>query len=1180
MNKKNLWLVIFLGLAVFLGAASLVLAQSNNSDAIAVRIIPNPNHYSISRWYESQGFNGSPQSLLVDGYEAIRDGRTVYVNAANLSGTNIFINVYLISYNQNPTAATVDILGQIVSHWKFNNNLNNPSELYHCSISAFSCASDADCAPTQICATSTPAAGSCVLKEPKTCLVDTDCPSNFFCDSVKAKISRDLKRIGKIEELKEALFKFKSLNNSYPSLSAGTYLAGHSLSVWPSWSQVLLSELAVDQSFFDPINRLGACPGYDPQTCWDKDKKEFFSTPGNSTLTLPPNSYAMAYSSDPNGSNYNLCAVLESREPALGLTFSPNDPTSSACVTMTGIISPGTATNTAPQLVDKYLIGEAGREFNGFIKVIDREKNPLTWKINESSLPGWTGGPILKDTSNPEQKKVYAAKAGAPGEYNITLTVSDGDKSLSTTTPIKIVAPSPFIEADNAEYVLDQTVPFTYSFSFFSNNIDSPESAYSVARVSGPGGLDILRQAGTPKVSLVGSNKYRVDYSGLISPSFRLYQDASFVYRITVTDKYGQNPSSKEFLIRVMVEEPPLGFNCLNAARRNQEYKCLLGSTVQGNHKVTYTQSGLPSGLSLEGGTDPNAPVARVTDGRFFSRLINNLKNIARSLFAAPEAIGADDWSLVYIQGRPGSAAGSISEVTIKATNEYGASSTKAFILKVNDFCGDGLLQAPNTEGRGGVYNDGYEDCDGAAGVASSVESSSVDNQYGCVTQAGAITPNPIPTGNYCVFKSPIDGGGYCGDTFCQTKILLDAAAGGLSGWQNWENAKNCPFDCAEKSKCVPNCAGKSCGSDGCGGSCGGCNAGQVCDSSNHCVNNIFCQPNCSGKECGDNGCGGSCGSCPGYQICSAYRCINPGCNRNGVCQENLGENCAVCPIDCVCGDAFGMTCDQRLMKCVSMFNCEPQCTDKVCGSNSCGGTCGTCGPGQVCSADGKSCCSTNCESPLWGKMDCGDAGCGLSCGDCSSWTPMGYYVCTRKQKCCLPNCENDGNNMGCSDNTRYCGSDGCGGICGVGVCPTGQTCDDRCGTCVEKEVICLLNGVCESNRGENCSNCGDCACDAGEVCDTDPQIPTCACEPSCEGKECGDAGCGGGSCGECPAGETCQGNQCIGAVCSHAINCIGKSCGPDGCGDVCGYCPAGQTCNASGNCTKPAYDNLTGGDL
>ncbi len=41
--------------------------------------------------------------------------------------------------------------------------------------------------------------------------------------------------------------------------------------------------------------------------------------------------------------------------------------------------------------------------------------------------------------------------------------------------------------------------------------------------------------------------------------------------------------------------------------------------------------------------------------------------------------------------------------------------------------------------------------------------------------------------------------------------------------------------------------------------------------SSGHCQG---CTPNCSGKECGDDGCGGTCGSCPTGQVCDQGRCV------------------------------------------------------------------------------------------------------------------------------------------------------------------------------------------------------------------------------------------------------------------------------------------------------------------
>lgn len=1142
---------------------SAVLAQTDSADAIAVRIIPNPNHYSISRWYESQGFQGSPQVLLVDGYEAIRDGRTVYVNAANLSGQDIFTNIYLISYNQNPVAATVDILGQIVAHWKFNSNLDNSETVYHCSISSLSCASDADCLTGQSCAaSSTPAAGSCVLKEAKTCLVDTDCPTNFFCDSVKAKISRDIKRVGKIEELKEALFKYKNLNGSFPLLSSGTYLAGNSLSVWPSWSQVLLTGLAVNQNFFDPINRLGACPGYDQKTCWDKDKKKFYSVPTNATLVLPPNSYVMAYSTDGNGSNYNLCAILESRESSLGYKFFTNDPAASNCITATGIGSTGKASNTAPILIDQYLVGESDKEFNGFIKVTDKEKNPLTWKIAETSLPGWSGGPLLKDTSNSEQKKVYAASAGAPGTYNITVTVTDdGGLSMTTTTPIKITAPSPFIEADNAEYILDPTVPFTYSFSFFSNNLNNPASAYSVSQVSGASGLNILSAAGAPKVTLIGSNKYRVDYKGLISPSFKLLQDANFIYKITVTDKYGANPSTKEFSINVIVEPPQLGFNCLNTTRTGRYYSCLLGSRIQGNHQVVYTVNGSPAGINLVGQENPITPTTTST--------------------------------LVYLQGTSTQVISTdpyVSRLTVRATNEYGASSSKDFILKVNNYCGDGILQptatnnTPNTEGRGGIYNDGYEDCDGAQGVATST-SKNPKLQYGCVTEVGSVTPDPISFNSYCVFKSPTNGGGYCGDGICQ--IVVPRLVNGTMTRVLMENVSTCAEDCQEKVKCTPNCVGKGCGSDGCGGNCGTCASGKYCDNTFTCQDNNHCVPNCSNAECGPDGCGGLCGSvCSGYLICNGYgQCADPPCDNDKKCDAD--ENCATCS-DCGC--ASNQACDRTSLKCVDRYACGTSCGKKICEStNSCGASCGSCPLGTICADNKESCCSPSCVRSDKSVMECGVNNCGLSCGDCSILEPKGMYKCikyrykdTGPSDCCLPDdCRNE------NGSTRECGSDGCGGLCGIGVCYPGMVCNDKKGICEEIPKICNGDNVC--NNDENCNNCPhDCACDGDQVCNTIPQIPVCECDSNCDGRACGTNPCGdkcGPLNGLCPAGQTCQSNQCIaGDTCSHQVNCAFKVCGPDGCGGKCGPlngdCPSGQQCNSSGKCVKIPPNDPDGGGL
>jgi len=37
---------------------------------------------------------------------------------------------------------------------------------------------------------------------------------------------------------------------------------------------------------------------------------------------------------------------------------------------------------------------------------------------------------------------------------------------------------------------------------------------------------------------------------------------------------------------------------------------------------------------------------------------------------------------------------------------------------------------------------------------------------------------------------------------------------------------------------------------------------------------NEACDPACAGKDCGDDGCGGSCGDCPGGEHCVAFQCV------------------------------------------------------------------------------------------------------------------------------------------------------------------------------------------------------------------------------------------------------------------------------------------------------------------
>ena len=1171
-------------------------AQDNSPDAIAIRIIPNPNHYSISRWYASQNFSGSPQALSVDGYEAIRDGRTVYVNAANVdqASRTIYTNIYLISYNQNSEQKTVDILGQVISHWKFNDNIiesNSPAP--SCSISSLNCKSDSDCGSDQNCALAGPLAGSCVLKNIKNCHADSDCPANFFCDGLKAKITRDIKRVGRLEEIREALNNFKQANKRYPTLLAGTYLANNSLSVWPSWKQALLSDLAVSQSFIDPINKLGKCvtddivkngidytntnaacnlnsgvttascnnaywdysfsvnsngdyklwaetsnnnsggiygdlssasalfpfadnfcsdsgiqhhllfyvdgvlkgsacnpavnpnqsrqtayvdlghlntgshtvrikwdndwnynpdgiwgnsddadsnlkiyrlglttaSSFDLETCWDQTSRSFAyssSTPSSDsslgTLTLPPDSYAFGYATDPNGSRYNLCATLESRSPSLAYTFGPFDLADSACALATGVNVGGQSGNSAPLIVSQFLVGEAHQAFNGYIQAMDAEGDLLNWSILNSNSGAWSSWqspagqvqpPVLQNTSNPYQKKVYAPLAGDPGTYSLSLSINDGQGGvLNTTTPITIISPPIYLSAENVEYALDAGSSFSYVISFSSNSLNNPSTAYSVKKISDSSN-NIL--AGLTKSFInLGDGKYQVKYEGTISTI--VTSDTVFNYQVSVEDSYGKTVNKNFSITLKRVGSPNLDFSCADVIRVGEDYSCVLGPTTQGTSAINYSVSGLPAGLSqakavISGNTSTSSP------GNY--------------------------------------------TVKVAAASSYGTASNKSFTLRVNNFCGDGMKQQPNTEGRGGPANNGQESCDGSSGITTSPAASSINLQYACDS-------------NLCVYKSPVNGGGYCGDGYCQM----------LVNGQNVESFSNCAEDCGISSECVPSCVGRCAGaSNGCLGTCPDTGQNSICDynESRSCLSVLgvaytgtaICKSDCSGfNTAGCNLCTPSCvGKCAhASDGCNGTCAVN---YINNVCTIGATSSCAVLLGDTMRGTAY---CKGDCSGFSTSTCCSDTCTGKCAGVNDgCGGTCEDVGTNSVCAIGDSSPCSS-----LLGAGYTGNALCKIDCTGYNTTTCTAPVVCT---PACAGKCAGV--------------SDGCGGTC----------------------AVTATNNICLPGVFATCSSLLGAGYTGSALCKTDCtgyNTTTCTvCTPACAGKCAGASnGCGG----TCPA--------------------------------------------------------------
>lgn len=93
---------------------------------------------------------------------------------------------------------------------------------------------------------------------------------------------------------------------------------------------------------------------------------------------------------------------------------------------------------------------------------------------------------------------------------------------------------------------------------------------------------------------------------------------------------------------------------------------------------------------------------------------------------------------------------------------------------------------------------------------------------------------------------------------------------------------------------CTPNCSDRTCGNDGCGGSCGACDAGQVC------TGGLCCVPESRSATCGgrcgtwSNNCGQpiECSRCAAGRVClsngsCAIACTdNNDCDGGGACTD------------------------------------------------------------------------------------------------------------------------------------------------------------------------------------------------------------------------------------------------------------------------------------------------------
>ncbi len=293
-------------------------------DAIGLRVMDNPRHLSISEWYASKGFTGSPAPLLVDGYQALREGRTVYVSAASTNGPGFPISsyVYVISYNDDANATTKKVFDALVQSMTFNTNL--ASGVSNACVDA---------------------RGSVISDQnhrPVACSADWQCGAygaNLSCDNFKAKLQRDLVRIGDFQNMSKALESVKARDGKYPIIDAGSYLSGFTTSLWPSWKGSLEKTINAKSGSLpkDPVNRFVTCgkctqggtactvdsdcpqkgdscapvDGYDAITCWNEQSRAYLCPMENGSLS----SHLYTYRSVDQGVRYELAAEFEVPPP-------------------------------------------------------------------------------------------------------------------------------------------------------------------------------------------------------------------------------------------------------------------------------------------------------------------------------------------------------------------------------------------------------------------------------------------------------------------------------------------------------------------------------------------------------------------------------------------------------------------------------------------------------------------------------------------------------------------------------------------------------------------------------------------------------------------------------------------------------------------------------------------------
>jgi hypothetical protein len=142
------------------------------------------------------------------------------------------------------------------------------------------------------------------------------------------------------------------------------------------------------------------------------------------------------------------------------------------------------------------------------------------------------------------------------------------------------------------------------------------------------------------------------------------------------------------------------------------------------------------------------------------------------------------------------------------------------------------------------------------------------------------------------------------------------------------------------------------------------------------------CSPNCADRTCGNDGCGGSCGSCGANRVCQGGACV---------CAESPAVTCTdrACnsTVTNLCGELVTCSCPTG-QQCLSNGSCAIACDE----TTTCPGTCFCSGRA---STEGVRHCSKGILQP---QMQCASTSAcprGSHCQDITGTTHLCAELCT-----------------------------------------------------------------------------------------------------------------------------------------------------------------------------------------